>query len=179
MRVALRRLRTALRLFRPSLPPDQYDWAVSEAKWLTAELSAARAWDVFADEFLAPVVWLYGKDQEFDFLIESVEKIERQSRRRARDAIATERYTEPLLRLSAWLSGQAWRDQSVTERATHLLDPIGDHRVKLLRKRDQNVRKRGRDIENMSDDAPHELRLVVKNCAMRWTFPKVSTKKAR
>lgn len=63
MRVALRRLRAALRLFKPSLPEDQYDWAVAEAKWLTAELSSARAWDVFADEFVAPVVRLYGEDE--------------------------------------------------------------------------------------------------------------------
>lgn len=162
MRIALRRLRAALRLFKPSLPPDQYGWVVAEAKWLTAELSAARAWDVFADEFLAPAARLNGKDQEFDSLMAAVEKIRQQRRRRARDAIGTERYTKFLLRLSAWLSGQAWRDQSVTERTTRLLDPIGDHCVKLLRKRDRNVRKRGRDIENMSDDALHELRLAVK-----------------
>ena len=162
MRIALRRLRAALRLFKPSLPPDHYGWAVSEAKWLTAELSAARAWDVFADEFLAPAALLHGKDQEFDSLTAMVEKIRQQNRRRAREAIGTERYTEFLLRLSAWLSGQAWRDQAVTERATRLLDPIGSHCVKLLQKRDRNVRKRGQDIENLSDDALHELRLAVK-----------------
>ena len=162
MRVALRRLRAALRLFKSSLPSDQYGWAVAEAKWLTAELSAARAWDVFADEFVAPVVRLYGEDPGFDALMAAVEQARQKSRQRARDAIETERYTEFLLRLSAWLSSQAWRDQSVTERTTRLLDPIGDHCVKLLRKRDRNVRKRGRDIENMSEDALHELRLAVK-----------------
>ena len=162
MRIALRRLRAALRLFKPSLPPDQYEWTIAEAKWLTAELSAARAWDVFADEFLAPVARLYGKDQEFDSLMAAVEQARQQSRQRARDAIGTERYTEFLLRLSAWLSSQAWRDQSVTERTTRLLDPIGDHSIKLLQKRDRNIRKRGQDIENMSDDALHELRLAVK-----------------
>ena len=162
MRVAMRRLRAALRLFKPSLPPDQYGWTIAEAKWLTAELSAARAWDVFADEFLAPVTRLYGKDQGFDPLMAAVEKARQRNRQRARDAIGTERYTEFLLRLSAWLSSQAWRDQSVTERTTRLLDPIGDHCVKLLQKRDRNVRKQGQDIENLSDDARHELRLAVK-----------------
>ena len=162
MRVALRRLRAALRLFKPSLPPDQYGWIIAEAKWLTAELSAARQWDVFADEFLAPVARLYGKDQEFDSLMAAVEKARQQSRRRARDAIGTERYTEFLLRLSAWLSKKAWREQPVTERTTRLLDPIGDHCVKLLQKRDRNVRRQGRDSANLSEAALHELRLAVK-----------------
>lgn len=162
MRVALRRLRAALRLFKSVLPEDQHCWAVAEAKWLTGELSAARAWDVFADEFVVPVARLYGEDQGFDALMAAVEQARQKSRRRARDAIGTERYTEFLLRLSAWLSNQAWREQPVTERTTRLLDPIGDHCVKLLQKRDRNVRKRGRDIENMSDDALHELRLAVK-----------------
>tara|TARA_R110000787_G_scaffold267457_1_gene373804 strand:- start:127 stop:1683 length:1557 start_codon:yes stop_codon:yes gene_type:complete len=162
MRVALRRLRAALRLFKSVLPEDQYGRAVAEAKWLTGELSAARAWDVFADEFVAPVARLYGEDQGLDALMAAVEQARQQGRQRARDAIGTERYTEFLLHLSAWLSSQAWRDQPVTERTTRLLDPIGDHCVKLLQKRDRNVRRQGRDIANLSETALHELRLAVK-----------------
>ena len=162
MRVALRRLRAALRLFKPSLPEDQYGWAVTEAKWLTDELSAARAWDVFADEFVAPVARLHEEDQGFDALRTAVEQARQQSRQRARDAIGTERYTEFLLRFSAWLSSQAWREQPVTERTTRLLDPIGEHSDKLLQKRDRSVRKLGQDIENLPEEALHDLRLAVK-----------------
>lgn len=167
MRVALRRLRAALRLFKSFLPSEQYDWAVAEAKWLTIELSAAREWDVFADEFLAPMALLYGEDPGFDTLTAAVEWARRQSRQRARDAIGTARYTEFLLRLSAWLSGQAWRDQSTTQRTKRLLDPIGDHCVKLLRKRDRTVRKQGRYIADLSETTLHELRIAVKR--LRYT----------
>ncbi len=162
MRVALRRLRAVLRLFKSSLPENQYDWAVAEAKWLTAELSAARAWDVFADEFVAPVARLQEEDEGFNALVATVDQARQQSRWRARDAIATERYTEFLLGFSARLSSQAWRDQSVAERSTSLLNPIRDHCAKLLQKRDRNVRKRGQDIANLSEAALHELRLAVK-----------------
>ena len=162
MRVALRRLRAALRLFKLFLPKEQYGWAVAEAKWLTAELSAARAWDVFADEFLAPLVRLYPEDKGFDALVAAVEKARLQSRGRARDTIGMERYTEFLLRLRAWLSSQAWRDQSVTAGTTRFLEPIGDHCVKFLQDRDRSVRKQGREIANLSEPALHELRLAVK-----------------
>ncbi len=162
MRVALRQLRAALRLFKSVLPEDQYGWAVAGAKWLTGELSAARAWDVFADELVRPVARLYREGQGFDTLMAAVEQARQQGRQRAHDAIGTERYTEFLLRLSAWLSSQAWREQPVTERTARLLDPIGDHCAKLLQKRDRIVRKQGRDIATLSEPALHELRLAAK-----------------
>lgn len=162
MRIALRRLRAALRLFKPSLPKDQYGWVVAEAKFFTAELSVARAWDVFADEYVAPVAQLYVEEQAFGALVTAVEQARRKSRGRARDVISTERYTEFLLRLSAWLSNRAWRDQPVTERTARLLDPIGDHCVKLLQKRDRNVRRQGGNIANLSESDLHDLRLGVK-----------------
>ncbi len=162
MRSALRRLRAALRLFKPSLPKDQYGWAVAEAKWLTAELSAVRAWDVFADEFVAPVAQLFGDELDLSELMAAVEHARRESRGRARAAIGTERYTEFLLRLTAWLSNYAWRDQPVTEGAARLLDPINDHYALLLQKQDRNVRKQGRNIENLSEAGLHELRLGIK-----------------
>jgi len=162
MRIALRRLRAALQLFKPSLPDDQYAWAVAEAKWLTAELSAARAWDVFAEQFLVPVVRLYGADHSFDALMAAVEQAKQQSRQRARDAIGTERYTEFLLRLTAWRYCPAWCDQALTDPTARLRDPVGEHYVKLLQKRDRQVRKRGRDIANLSEAALHDLRIAVK-----------------
>lgn len=167
MRVALRRLRAGLRLFRPSLPNDQYDWVVAEAKWLTAELSAAREWDVFAEEFLAPVAGHYEEDQGFDSLAAVVGQARQQSRQRARDAIRTKRYLEFLLRLSAWRSGQAWRNQPVRERTIRLLDPIGEDCVRLLNKRHRNVRKQGQDIAELPEAGLHDLRLAIKR--LRYT----------
>ena len=162
MRIALRRLRAALQLFKPLLPDDQYAWTVAEAKWLTAELSGARTWDVFSEQFLAPVVRLYGADHSFDDLMAAVEQARQQSRQRARDAIGTGQYTEFLLRLSAWRYCPAWRDQALTDPTARLLDPVGDQYVKLLQKQDRQVRKRGRDIANLSEAELHSLRIAVK-----------------
>lgn len=100
----------------------------------------------------------------------TVEQARQRSRQRARDAIGTERYTEFLLRLSVWLSSRAWRDQPLTERTTRLLDPIGDHCEKLLQKCDQDVRRQGREIVNLSKAALHELRLVVKKLRYAMDF---------
>lgn len=162
MRVALRRLRAALRLFKSTLPEEQYGWAMAEAKWLTGELAPAREWDVFAEEFVAPVAQLSPGDRCFEPLVAAVDRARQQSRQRARDAVATERYTDFLLQLGAWLSARAWRNQPVSETTVHLLDPISDNIAKLLKEQDRAVRSRGQDIAKLSDMALHELRLAVK-----------------
>ncbi len=168
MRAALRRLRAALRLFKSALPEEQYNWAVNEAIWLADELSPARAWDVFADELVTPVTQLDNLDEGFDAFLSAVEQERQQGRQQARDAINADRYTDFLLRLSAWLSGQAWRDQPVSEQTALLLDPVRDYCGKLLQKRDQAVREQGQEIENMSEAARHEMRLAVKT--LRYTL---------
>ena len=46
MRVAMRRMRSALRTFRPVLPPEQYARVGDEVKWLTKSLADTRDLDV-------------------------------------------------------------------------------------------------------------------------------------
>ncbi|KGJ06683.1 hypothetical protein IT41_00455 [Paracoccus halophilus] len=162
MRVALRRLRAAMRIFRPSIAAEHYAWITDEAKWLTGELTEAREWDVFSEEFLTPVAQRYDADQGFTELAEAVEQARRRGRQRARDAVADGRYTGFLLRLDAWLSSPARRAGATDEPPAHLDEPIGQHCAALLKKRDRQVRKRGRDIASLSDTELHELRLAVK-----------------
>ena len=162
VRVALRRMRAALQLFKSALPEEQFGWIVAEAKWLTGELSAVRAWDVFAEEFVAPVATFHSADEGFDALSSAVNLARQQSYHRARDVILSERYTDFLLRVSAWLSSRAWRKQAVSEQTARLLDPIVEHCSKLLRKRDSRVRKQCQKFEDLSDAELHELRLAVK-----------------
>jgi CHAD domain-containing protein len=52
MRVALRRLRSALRMFAPHLAGDFFEQARPELQWLAALLGGVRDWDVLADQTL-------------------------------------------------------------------------------------------------------------------------------
>jgi triphosphatase len=56
MRVAVRRLRSALAAFKPMLPVEHHHWASEELKWLTHSLAPARNWDVFVGELLRTVI---------------------------------------------------------------------------------------------------------------------------
>ena len=55
MRVALRRMRSALSDFKQVIPAAQVAWLRPETRWLIENLGPARDWDVFLTELLKPV----------------------------------------------------------------------------------------------------------------------------
>ncbi len=167
MRVALRRLRSALGLFRRMLPEDQYRWAVGEIKWLTGQMAPARDWDVFLAEIVAPVVNNFPDEAAFKTMIERIEDQRVSSRRAARRAIRSQRYTRFLLRISGWLGRRGWREQGLNEAAAHLFDPVADFSTALISATHGKVRKKGRHFAKLSAADRHRLRIKCKK--LRYT----------
>src|SRR5947207_10766613 len=64
VRLAVRRLRSVLSLFRSVLPADTVASLNEELKWLAREMSAARDLDVFVDELLRPVQAAFAADAD-------------------------------------------------------------------------------------------------------------------
>ena len=56
IRVASRRLRSCLSLFRNLIPNEQRKYLNRELRWLIGEFGPARDWDVFVGEVLDPVM---------------------------------------------------------------------------------------------------------------------------
>ena len=170
MRVALRRLRSALRLFRPVLPPEQYLWLSDEVKWLTGELGPTRDWDVFQDEIVGPVAQRLEGDEGFELLLKKIEGERRRARRASRLAIRSGRYTGLLLGLGGWLAWRGWRDQPLTEEAAVLFGPINALSDILMSKRHKKVRKEGQRFDSMTIDERHMLRIDVKKLRYAGNF---------
>jgi triphosphatase len=78
-RVALRRMRSAMRLFAPVLPADFVEAYGQAWRTLAATLGTARNWDVFVEETLPPILAAFPGDR-------SARRLEREGRRRARKA---------------------------------------------------------------------------------------------
>ena len=93
MRVALRRLRSALGLFRDLMPADQYDFLAGEVKWLAGELGNARNWDVFLADLLAPVEEALERDKPTEALHRAALANRTKGYEQARTAILSPRYT--------------------------------------------------------------------------------------
>ncbi len=167
MRVALRRLRSALVVFRPVLSPKQYEWANGEVKWLTFQMAATRDLDVFIDEIVAPVEAQSPDDAAFSVMHDRLARAQKQSRLATRKAIRSARYTRFLLQMSAWLAKRSWRDNK-DERAMNILSgSLKNLADTLITKRHRKVRKQGEHFWRMSINERHQLRIDVKK--LRYT----------
>lgn len=168
MRVATRRLRSALLLFRAFLPDDSRDWLSGEVKWLGNELGAARDWDVFLADLLAPVEAALGQGhgteiaEDLARLRTAAEAQRSQAYDRARAAIRSPRYTTLQLRLGAWIERKGWRDQPVNEMSVRLFLPVIELADSLLTHRHKQARKRGKGFAHLAPEARHNLRITLK-----------------
>ena len=145
-RVALRRMRSAARLFDPrgaDLPAP----LVKELRWLARRLGRARDWDVLADTTLPAIL------ESVALGVEPARALSRAARRarnsalaRAVDAVSSRRYSELVLHLARWsLSAPPAATPSVSDAAADLLDPVAERLISLARSFDQlNAKHRHR-----------------------------------
>lgn len=169
MRVAMRRLRSALSLFRKVLPEAQDRWIRDETKWLAAILGEARDWDVFLAETVSPAAEAFA-DQSAGFArlraLAEAERVEAYERMLA--ALRSERYAALLVELRAWLEASGWREQQVSEHSADLFLPIGHVAGRLIEARRRKALKRGPDLTALSPPARHDARKDVKK--LRYAF---------
>lgn len=162
MRVALRRLRSALAVFQPLIPPEQYDHLVGEVRWLAGAFGAARDWDVFLADLFAPVDAAFPGDPSIAALSAAARTCRERGYVAAREAILSPRYTDLLLKIGAWIDGRGWRNQPVSETSALLLEPITALSGDLLGKRHKQSRKRGKGFAELDSHHRHRLRISLK-----------------
>lgn len=154
LRVSLRRLRSALTLFKTHLSEEATAFN-AEAKRALDMLGGARDLDVFLLETLPPVVDGTGGGSG----LERLGKIAAQKRQSAyedvRKLIRDPQFNRFLLDLIA----TAHRGDLVTKGAKLPLQPIA---AKLLQKRHKKVLKLGRGFEDLPAPERHEVRLALK-----------------
>lgn len=164
MRVAMRRLRSALTVFKSALPADDREWLQREAKSLIAGLGSARDWDVFIDDLLRPVMAARPEDDSLEALRDVVNDERRLAYDQARAMLRSPGYLRFVLDLGAWLEGRGWRrPQTETSLERDLVDLAGE----ALSKRHRQVIKLGRKFDDLSDEALHRLRISLKK--LRYT----------
>jgi len=166
MRVALRRFRSALSIFRGLIPETQRAELADELRWLTDELGAARDWDVFLDELWSPVEAAFRDSPHHAPAIAAFRSLAGLARARGREragaAVASPRYTTLLLRLGEWIETRGWRVGDRGAPAPGLLAPVRSRAGELLAKRHKQSRKRGAGFETLDSHHRHQLRIALK-----------------
>lgn len=161
MRVSLRRMRSALSVFRRVIDRDRCAWAKEELKWLASSLGPARDWDVFGMDILDPVRGFGVDDAAIDDLRVGVEAQRKLAYTQVRDALNSPRYTRFLIGMSQFIATEGWRPAEIPS-GHALAQPIGDVADSILARALRRLIKTGRGLGKMSIEQRHEARIELK-----------------
>lgn len=162
LRVALRRLRSALDLMRSVVSLNKLDLMRAEAKWLAASLSGARDWDVFRQETLRTVAEGCPSVAGFDRLGELADERRAICYDKARLALADRRCQYFVIGLGAWIESRGWRSEVAPEGLAQLAEPAINFARNILSTQHAKVLKRGRRFKSLPAEERHRVRLAAK-----------------
>lgn len=153
-RVAMRRLRAALRAFKTLLPYDKRKAFNGEFRWFQQRLAPARDWHVFLAETL-PLLTKYAPNAETD--LRKLRRIAGDERRRAtREAVGileSRRYTRLILQFERWL---AYLEEEIPAKSFDR--PISPFARSVLRKTRRDLLQERRALSRLPAEDLHELR---------------------
>lgn len=162
IRVALRRLRSAVAVFAPLFPGPVVSPVRTELKWLAASLGSARDWDVLVTETLPPIEAEFGPHEGLKDFAARCEKLRRGANQRARRSVRSARYRHLVLWLAAWLASEEWLTSVDPAGRAALQAPVGGYAGTVLERGYGQVRKKGRKLAGLSAVKLHRLRIAIK-----------------
>lgn len=162
MRVAMRRLRSAMTLFRSLIAGQQSESLVAEIKWATGMLGEARDLDVFLSEVIGPVRAAFPLDDGLIALEKEISDRRQTAYRQATEAVTSPRFAQLTLNIAAWLEDGMWLHPTDPVQASALARPLMTFAAETLDARKAKVRKRGRHFATLDAEHRHAVRIDVK-----------------
>ncbi len=155
MRVALRRMRSAISVFGRLLSPPAVQPIREELRWFTKALDGARNWDVFELETLASMAQEFSGAAGFQWLLSAARAQREQANRVAREAAASKRYQRLLLRLGGWLLEGPWNAGAP--------EPLlSEFAREELKRRHKRLKVRAEALVTLTAPQRHDVRIVAK-----------------
>jgi len=161
MRVAVRRIRSAISAFKKLLSAADRRRVSGELAWLVDILGRARNLDVLRTDLLQPARSELLHEAAIDDLAAALDRERNAAYRRVERAILSKRHAAGMLRLSHWFEARGWRDRPA-KRSTLLISPIGELAPSLLDRRWREVRKRSKRFGRLTAPQRHKLRIAAK-----------------
>jgi triphosphatase len=162
MRVAVRRLRSAISSLKEMLPAEDRRWVDEELRWLGGALGQARNFDVFSTELLPAARAGMANGAGWDELAGTLDRLRRSASDRAREAVLSERYTGAMLHLLRWFEARGWRESVLPNSS------IGDIAGPVLERRRHKLRQRSKGFDRLGPRERHKLRIAAKK--LRYTI---------
>ncbi|PVB61184.1 CYTH and CHAD domain-containing protein [Labrenzia sp. 011] len=163
LRIGLRRLRSAFRLFKPVLNPATLRPLDAMARGIAAKAGALRDLDVLIDEIVSPLAARAPESLSFDALLEHLKATRGQDTRRVlQNHLKSAEVNGFLLDLAAYTEGRGWLDPENFDQTAQLAQPVGDFADKALARQWKKVLKYGKRLEKLSVAERHEMRKAMK-----------------
>lgn len=157
-RVALRRLRSAIKLFTPVLPLD-FVVAYGETwKMLASALGDARNWDVFLDETLPPIRKAFPRDRNVSILMQEGTRQARRARKAITNVMALSEYPKLMIEFTA----SVFLLCETNER------PLVEFAMEQLCRHAHKARKLALRYEDLQNSERHKMRIHFKK--LRYTL---------
>lgn len=183
MRVAVRRLRALVGIYRDDLDKAVHGFLSAELRWLQRQLGPARDWDVFIDGTLEPLHRHLGTELAIETMRREARSLREQAYGVAVAALSAPRYTVLLLKFELWLDGGGWAAAlPANEPPRALSGPVADLAVAVLQRRHKRMRKYGGRHAELSESELHRLRILGKKTRyavefFRELFPRKATRR--
>ncbi len=160
LRVAIRRLRTVIRLFSGHLEAETMNAIVDELRWLGGQLGTTRDFDVFLEETLPPVAAAWPGHPGLAQIRDQVAVRRDATMAASRAAVRSARYQRLLIDLGAWLVTMSRQITAPTE-ASQTIGLREFARAELKRHRKQLIRRANHLLE-LSPEERHRVRISGK-----------------
>lgn len=164
-RVAIRRLRAALRAFKAVLPYEGRKAFNGELRWFQQRTGPARDWHVFIDETLPRLKAKYVDPEEMPVLRKLAVQEGRMHAQEAAELLQSRRYARLLLRFGRWVA-ELFED----DRARHLRKPITPFARKTLAKTHRDLLKELKAARPGHMEDMHKVRIRGKKARYAGEF---------
>jgi triphosphatase len=153
MRTAIRRLRSAMEIFREVIDKEVSTRFDKELRWIADELGVARDLDVFLTETFPQVMEQFYRNASLLKLHEKAVMAKEKAYVVVRTSIQSRRYQQLLHSLDVWLESMPAGGIQVT------VKKIAE---KMLRKRYKQLQRRGLSADGATNDRLHRVRITGK-----------------
>ena len=174
MRVGIRRLRSALRLFSTVIPLPAL--LADELRWLSTTLGVARDAEVLAGETLPALTADTDAESDRDdgrqwaSLVQTVFVSADTHRSRAAQALASPRYGRLTLGLVAWLECEDWRSSSGKRARKALRQPLRALAFVAVMRLHRKLLDVGKRLAHATPEQRHRVRIAAKRLRYAISF---------
>lgn len=156
MRVGLRRLRAAITLFADVVADPQREAIKDSLKWIGKELGAARDLDVLVSDILEPQRAAFPDHEALESVYREVMERRADAYAGAFEAITSKRFRIALLDLGAWIEIGDWAGNMLAD------TPVAGHAAEKLSALRRAIKKKGKNLGDLSAAKRHKLRIRAK-----------------